>query len=163
MEDRTTSGVAWATAAVGTVTGAFEAGAKAIIDFLEGDDGVDSSGATTSSGAAPAGVERDLNNNPTGHPLGTPKNLPSPNASEQEIQEALGPDWVHTNPPHGNWYNKKTGERLRPDTTHGGDPHWDYGYDRGQHPDATIADNKNAYGNDKGWRIFPDGRVEPKK
>ncbi|MEA2493148.1 MAG: Bacterial toxin 37, partial [Thermoleophilaceae bacterium] len=46
----------------------------------------------------------------------------------------------------GNWYNKDTEEWWRRDIAggkHG--PHWDYGSGEG-----------------KGWRVYPDGRLEPK-
>ena len=47
----------------------------------------------------------------------------------------------------GAWYNPKTGESLHPDLTHKGPigPHWDY---------IDTAGKK--------WRIYPDGRMEPK-
>jgi len=47
----------------------------------------------------------------------------------------------------GSWYNPKTGERWFPDLNHPSPigPHWDY-IDR--------------YGNK--FRVFPDGRIEPK-
>lgn len=46
----------------------------------------------------------------------------------------------------GSWYNPKTGESLHPDLDHPPPigPHWDY------------------KGSDGEWRIFPDGRIEPK-
>ena len=100
------------------------------------------------------GLERDLENNETGQPLGTPRNLPSPDASGGEIQEALGPDWSPPINPKAGWWNETTGESLYPDTTaHEDDPHWDYKY-RG---------SRNANGNSKGWRIRPDGSVEAKE
>ena len=56
--------------------------------------------------------------------------------------EAVGGD-------KGAWVNDKTGERLHPDLKHelpiG--PHWDYNY-------------KGS--GTKGWRLFPDGRIEPR-
>ncbi|MBS1912962.1 MAG: hypothetical protein JST22_13330 [Bacteroidetes bacterium] len=47
----------------------------------------------------------------------------------------------------GAWFNPETGESLHPDPSHAEPhgPHWDY-----------VAPNK------KHWRVFPDGRVEPK-
>ena len=50
--------------------------------------------------------------------------------------------------PQGSWYNPTTGESLHPDLNHGAPigPHWDY-----KDP-AKIE-----------WRIFPDGRKEPKQ
>ncbi|MCA9967545.1 MAG: RHS repeat-associated core domain-containing protein, partial [Anaerolineales bacterium] len=59
------------------------------------------------------GLQRDSENNITGHPLGTPTNLPSPDASQEEIQEALGPDWSPPANPKANWTNKNSGEWLR--------------------------------------------------
>lgn len=92
------------------------------------------------------GLERDLENNGTGQPLGTPTNLPSPDASAEDIQEALGSDWSPPVNPKANWTNEGTKEWLRSDNTHEGDPHWDYNY-------------KGS--NERGWRIRPDG-IEPK-
>jgi RHS repeat-associated protein len=96
------------------------------------------------------GLIRDLENNETGHPLGTPRNLPGPEASQKEIQKSLGPDWSPPINPNANWHNTGTGESLRPDPDHTPPigPHWDYNY----------RDNPNP----NGWRIYPDGRVEPK-
>jgi RHS repeat-associated protein len=66
--------------------------------------------------------------------------------------KAPGPDWVWRGKgapgsKDGSWYNPKTGESLHPDLQHPDPigPHWDY-----------RDPNKND------WRIFPDGRVEPK-
>ena len=63
-----------------------------------------------------------------------------------------GPDWVWRGKPpaggdKGAWYNPNTGETLHPDLVHGPPvgPHWDY-----------IAPDGNQF------RLFPDGRVEPK-
>jgi len=49
----------------------------------------------------------------------------------------------------GNYYNPKTGESLRPDLQHPPEigPHWDYNYRGSGH---------------RGWRIFPNGRVQLK-
>jgi RHS repeat-associated protein len=62
---------------------------------------------------------------------------------------APGPDWEWRGGDKGQWFNPKTGESLRPDLDHLDPigPHWDY----------------KKRGESKGWRIFPDGRVEPKK
>ncbi len=50
---------------------------------------------------------------------------------------------------NGAWINQKTGEQLHPDLKHKKPvgPHWDY------------TDGKKPV---KWWRIFPDGRIEPK-
>jgi Bacterial toxin 37 len=65
-----------------------------------------------------------------------------------------GPDWVWKGRPgstpgdsDGNWVNTGTGETLRPDLGHPAPigPHWDW---------------KDPTG--KWWRIYPDGRIEPK-
>jgi hypothetical protein len=63
-----------------------------------------------------------------------------------------GPGWVWKGngapgSKEGAWHNPSTGESLHPDLTHPTPigPHWDY-------RDPTGKD----------WRIFPDGRKEPK-
>ncbi len=132
---------------------ALVAEAKAVFtESVESDEGEisDAEEASPSTESAIAkGLQRDLENNTTGHPSGTPINLPSPGASQEEIQEALGPDWSPPANPQANWTNKNSGEWLRPDnTTHEGDPHWDYNY-RGSQT--------------KGWRLRPEQMPELKK
>jgi hypothetical protein len=65
-----------------------------------------------------------------------------------------GPDWVWRGKKgepvggdKGAWFNPKTGETLHPDLNHppGVAPHWDW-----RDPDGKF------------WRVFPDGRVEPR-
>jgi hypothetical protein len=109
--------------------------------------------ATAMAGLPPPkdeGLVRDFDNNETESPFGTPRNLPDPSASDDEIQEALGENWNPPVNPKANWHNGDTGESLRPDRHHEPPigPHWDYTYRGNPNPD--------------GWRIYPDGRVEPK-
>ena len=66
--------------------------------------------------------------------------------------QAPGADWQWRGKPpvggnNGAWHNPGTKESLHPDLHHPNPigPHWDY---------------RDANGND--WRIFPDGRIEPK-
>ena len=56
---------------------------------------------------------------------------------------------------NGNWYNPETGESLHPDMDHGPPqgPHWDY----------KPGKPSPEYPNEKGYRWYPDGRMEPKK
>lgn len=58
-----------------------------------------------------------------------------------------GPDFEWRGGNKGAWYNPKTGEYWRPDPSHGPPqgPHWDY---------RDPAGGR--------WRVYPDGRVEPK-
>ena len=63
-----------------------------------------------------------------------------------------GADWEWRGPDapggeKGAWYNPGTGESLHPDMNHPAPigPHWDYVDPNGQ-----------------GWRVYPDGRMEPK-
>lgn len=69
-----------------------------------------------------------------------------------DATQSSGPGWVWRGKPpvggdKGAWYNPNTGETLHPDLGHGPPvgPHWDY-----------IAPDGNQF------RLFPDGRVEPK-
>jgi len=61
-----------------------------------------------------------------------------------------GFEWRGPGPPgkgDGAWYDRTTKESLRPDLEHPGHgPHWDW----------------KIRGGGKGWRIFPDGRIEAK-
>jgi YD repeat-containing protein len=66
--------------------------------------------------------------------------------------QSPGPDWQWRGPgapgsEEGAWYNPGTGESLHPDLNHPAPigPHWDYVDPNGQ-----------------GWRVYPDGRMEPK-
>jgi hypothetical protein len=96
------------------------------------------------------GLERDFDNNETGSPFGTPRNLPHPGSSDDEIKDAFGEGWNPPVNPKANWFNRDTGESLRPEPNHDPPigPHWDYDYRTNPNPE--------------GWRIYPDGRVEPK-
>jgi hypothetical protein len=67
---------------------------------------------------------------------------------------APGSDWTWRGKPgepiggdKGAWFNPKTGETMHPDLGHGGTigPHWDW-----RDPDGNF------------WRLFPDGRIEPR-
>jgi hypothetical protein len=63
---------------------------------------------------------------------------------------AEGWEWKGSGPPgssQGAWVNEGTGEVLHPDLEHADPigPHWDY----------TAPDRSE-------WRLFPDGRIEPK-
>jgi len=76
----------------------------------------------------------------------TVPNIPS------DPKTSPGPDWVWRGPDapggeRGAWYNPKTGASLHPDLNHPApyDAHWDY-----------VAPNGDQY------RVYPDGRVEPK-
>lgn len=66
-----------------------------------------------------------------------------------------GAVWKGSGPPgsdKGAWVNPGTGETLHPDLNHGPPegPHWDY---------ENPANNGP---NDEGWRVYEDGRMEPK-
>ncbi|MGI2909278.1 polymorphic toxin type 37 domain-containing protein [Tolypothrix sp. VBCCA 56010] len=79
----------------------------------------------------------------------TPQNIP-PIPNDPTQPPAEGWEWRGKNPPGGNegaWYNPGTKESLHPDFNHPPPigPHWDY------------VDPKKRQ-----WRIFPDGRIEPK-
>jgi RHS repeat-associated protein len=70
---------------------------------------------------------------------------------DPECPNIEGFEWKGRGPPssgRGNWYNEETGESYHPDLEHGPPqgPHWDY------HPEK----------NHKGYRLYPDGRCEPK-
>ena len=65
-----------------------------------------------------------------------------------------GPEWVWRGKPgepiggnKGGWFNPTTGETLHPDLGHGGNigPHWDW-----RDPSGNF------------WRIFTDGRIDPR-
>ncbi|GEM_PF-4393773 len=66
----------------------------------------------------------------------------------QDPTVSPGPDWEWRGGEKGQWYNPKTQESLRPDLDHPEPigPHWDY----------------TKRGQKGGWRIYPDGRTEPK-
>jgi len=66
-----------------------------------------------------------------------------------------GPDWEWhgSDPPgssQGSWFNRETGQSLHPDLDHPAPegPHYDYNYRRS---------------GSKGWRYYPDGRLEEKQ
>ncbi|MCL1858090.1 MAG: polymorphic toxin type 37 domain-containing protein [Oscillospiraceae bacterium] len=72
-----------------------------------------------------------------------PGNAPSKSPGE-------GFEWKGSGDPNsgrGNWYNPQTGEKWNPDIDHNAPigPHWDY----------TDKDGNS-------FRVFPDGRIEPK-
>ena len=95
---------------------------------------------TPSPGLDPLGLETPCEENPAGPSSGTPDfNDPS---------NPPGPGWVWRGPADkGSWYNPATGETLHPDLEHPDPigPHYDY-----RAPDRQF------------YRIFPDGRIEPK-
>lgn len=72
------------------------------------------------------------------------KSFPKP---PPDASTSPGPGWEWRGGPEGSWCNPNTGESLRPDLGHPDPigPHWDY---------------KDPGG--KWWRIFPDGRANPK-
>jgi hypothetical protein len=85
---------------------------------------------------------------------GAPKIGPtsgSPNFGDGSISPGEGWEWrgpgAPGTPNRGAWYNPATKETLHPDLAHGDPigPHYDY-----RAPDGTF------------YRIYPDGRVEPK-
>jgi hypothetical protein len=85
---------------------------------------------------------------------GAPKIGPtsgSPNFEDGSISPGEGWEWrgpgAPGTPNRGAWYNPATKETLHPDLAHGDPigPHYDY-----RAPDGTF------------YRIYPDGRVEPK-
>ena len=85
-------------------------------------------------------------------PIPTPKH-PVPSVPGSPTTSP-GPSWTWKGKPgepvggeKGAWFNPKTGESLHPDVGHGGKvgPHWDW-----RDPNGDF------------WRIFPDGRVEPR-
>ena len=81
-------------------------------------------------------------------PTSTPPPFPG---SDPTAPPSPDHEWRGQQPPgndKGAWFNPKTGETLHPDLNHGPPgPHWDWIPRKGG----------------KQFRIFPDGRVEPKK
>jgi len=94
------------------------------------------------------GLKAEANEDTT-HTEQTPQAPPIPDNPTQ----SPGPDWQwrgngSVGSSEGSWYNPKTGESLHPDLNHPGPigPHWDY-----KDPSKRT------------WRVYPDGRVEPKQ
>lgn len=88
--------------------------------------------------------------------VGGPRPLPTHAVNAAGTLMTSGPnrggqsEWRGTGNPgsaEGAWYNPKTGEYLHPDLQHPSPigPHWDY-----RAPDGSL------------WRVYPDGRMEPK-
>jgi hypothetical protein len=74
----------------------------------------------------------------------------SPNFDDPSQPPAPGWEWRGNGPPGSNegaWYNPETDESLHPDLEHG-EP-------QGQHYDYTSPSGEE-------YRVYPDGRVEPK-
>jgi hypothetical protein len=79
------------------------------------------------------------------------KNLPKYPGNDPTVPPGEGFEWRGSGNPasgKGNWYNPSTGERWNSDLGHGDPigPHWDY----------------QPYKNGPEYRMFPDGRIEPK-
>lgn len=77
-------------------------------------------------------------------------NNPKYPGNDPKIPPGPGFGWRGKSSPEdgkGNWYNPETGERWNPDLSHGEPigPHWDY-----------------TDSNGDSFRVYPDGRVEPK-
>lgn len=75
-----------------------------------------------------------------------------PNFDDPSQPPGPGWEWKGNGPPgssEGAWFNPDTGESLHPDLEHEGsiDPHYDY----------------RVRGNGTKYRVYPDGRVAPKK